>query len=1441
MVTTEQIAFAHPRYRRGPVLGRGAQGVVLQVQDCEDPQRPLVAKLYRPGLLAEAQLRAEFALLARMRVPGLVRAHDLGVCEADGAPFLVEDRIDGPDALSWVQASEPLRVQRLLRVLVGAARGLAALHEAGFLHGDLKPAHVRIAGERPVLLDLGAATEAVAHARVCTFTSGYAAPEVSAGGRADARSDLYGLGALAWAAAVGCAPGARPEALRTRAPWVPPRIADVVDRLLATHPQDRLASALDLLGMLGVVGGAGLAGSSPAPIGRSSELQSLLAATPERVRYLVGETGSGKSHLLRELRVAALLAGRTVRLLTPREDSAAQVAHWVALLRGQAHREALPELLLVDALESAPSELSGAIESFRVFAPEGMRLHVIAATRGAPAGAPQLGLQPLPDGDLAQLAAALGVPESQRKRLISSAAGNPGWLVATLGRELLTAEAVLARTRDVSPAACTVLAGVAAVGGSAPRAWLQALELPDAAIAESLATSLLRRRALPSGHEVVYEVEAASLCPELARVLASPELIAAAARVLLAAADATPEALLALAHHAEPGARRALLTAAAGAAREAHARELEIDALLALGRDPAARSFSLLARLERLLRDAGRQAEHAEVVTWLEAAAGHDERMRGLSLRRSAEQRAREGNHTAALQLADAALELARERHDPLLIAQALATRGAARLFSSDHAAAWADLREARAGFSRLSEHGDREELARLDHNLGVVALYRGQLAEASASFQAALQAKQALGDRAGMRACLRNLGYTATRAERYDEAEHWLSRALQLARSLRQGAGEAWSLVALAEVEARRGNGPLAERHLAELEALGPSVPATVQADVALVRAELALNARDAGALERALAGLDPALCASDAQVDANRLLLEARAQLELAQPVARAQQLRAAMRDALAALRRARAAELALAVRDAERVLARIRAARSDRRASAAAASGEGSQLAATRDFMLQLATLPATEVVSAFARHASLALGAERVFMLRFEGAHCSACSALDMDGLPISEPERRVDLAAARAALSGEATLAPKVHSDGRGVRVWFATPPLAASQARWVALAEHRFLPSAFARLDPELARDLSALLTLAARLAAAPVHPASTSGPLSAATEPSSRELPAHSSSALPTITPRHVFPGIVGSSRALRSALLRLDAAIDSDLPLLLTGETGVGKEMFARAVAELGPRRGRPFVAVNCAAISGSLFESEFFGHERGAFTGAERRRVGVLLQADTGVLLLDEIGDLPLPQQVALLRALETKLVRPLGAESERKFDLRLVAATNRDLDRAVAEGTFRRDLLYRINVLEVRVPSLRERAGDIEQLALHFLRNHRSTLTLSPAALEVLRDYAWPGNVRELAHTMLRLSTLHDTRIELEHLPRHIRGTRTRSRPEPVRGLLPRVEDPKLEVLQTLEQTGGNISHAARVLGLTRHGLKKRMLRLGLRNSSRGENA
>jgi len=315
----------------------------------------------------------------------------------------------------------------------------------------------------------------------------------------------------------------------------------------------------------------------------------------------------------------------------------------------------------------------------------------------------------------------------------------------------------------------------------------------------------------------------------------------------------------------------------------------------------------------------------------------------------------------------------------------------------------------------------------------------------------------------------------------------------------------------------------------------------------------------------------------------------------------------------------------------------------------------------------------------------------------------------------------------------------------------------------------------------------------------------------------------------------MPRAEPRRLFPAILGTSAVARRALAKLDAAIDGDLPVLLIGETGTGKELFARALHEHGPRGRAPFVAVNCGAIPDALLEAELFGHTRGSFTGAERARPGLIARAAGGTLLLDEIGELPLPRQAALLRALETHSYRPVGSDDERTFDLRVVASTNRDLERAVDAGTFRRDLLYRLNVVQIVVPALRERTEDIALLAQSFLKRAGSSAEIAPGAMAALRAYRWPGNVRELEHVMQRLAGTGVSVIRLEHLPRSLRSG-VSSREAVARPPEPR--DERAQVERALAGTGGNISHAARALGLTRQGLKKRMARLGMRSALPG---
>jgi DNA-binding NtrC family response regulator len=231
-----------------------------------------------------------------------------------------------------------------------------------------------------------------------------------------------------------------------------------------------------------------------------------------------------------------------------------------------------------------------------------------------------------------------------------------------------------------------------------------------------------------------------------------------------------------------------------------------------------------------------------------------------------------------------------------------------------------------------------------------------------------------------------------------------------------------------------------------------------------------------------------------------------------------------------------------------------------------------------------------------------------------------------------------------------------------------------------------------------------------------------------------------------------------HALANLVGADPGFAAAVDRLPAIAASDATVLITGETGTGKELFARAVHYLSPRAARPFVAVNCGAISDSLLEDELFGHERGAFTDARARRTGVLEAADGGTLFLDEVSSMSGRAQAALLRVIQERSFRRLGSSTERRVDLRIVTATNVPLDALVVQGALRADLYYRVNVLPVHLPPLRERTADILRLARHFLDRHArsgsSVPRLTVEAEAALLAHDWPGNVRELENTIVR---------------------------------------------------------------------------------------
>ncbi len=303
--------------------------------------------------------------------------------------------------------------------------------------------------------------------------------------------------------------------------------------------------------------------------------------------------------------------------------------------------------------------------------------------------------------------------------------------------------------------------------------------------------------------------------------------------------------------------------------------------------------------------------------------------------------------------------------------------------------------------------------------------------------------------------------------------------------------------------------------------------------------------------------------------------------------------------------------------------------------------------------------------------------------------------------------------------------------------------------------------------------------------------------------------------------------------PGnLVGASQAMEEVLRQVRKVAPQKTTVLVVGESGTGKELVARAIHALSPRAALPFVAVNCGAIPSELIESELFGHVRGAFTDATRTKKGLAEEADGGTLFLDEIGELPPPMQVKLLRFLEDEEVRPLGDVRSRKVDVRVVAATGRDLGRAIAAGQFREDLFYRLDVVSVRLPPLRERPGDIPVLAAHFLaryarlRPELAGMRLSDDASDALVAHRWPGNVRELEHALERAVVLAEGPvIREEDLPDTVRAAPPAGAPavSHVQGTLSikratRAVEEQL-IRAALERTGGNRTRAAELLELS----------------------
>ncbi|MDZ7331352.1 MAG: sigma-54 dependent transcriptional regulator [candidate division KSB1 bacterium] len=314
-------------------------------------------------------------------------------------------------------------------------------------------------------------------------------------------------------------------------------------------------------------------------------------------------------------------------------------------------------------------------------------------------------------------------------------------------------------------------------------------------------------------------------------------------------------------------------------------------------------------------------------------------------------------------------------------------------------------------------------------------------------------------------------------------------------------------------------------------------------------------------------------------------------------------------------------------------------------------------------------------------------------------------------------------------------------------------------------------------------------------------------------------------------------------FDQIISASEAMEEALNLAGRAAPSKATVLITGESGTGKELIAKAIHYASPRKDQPFVAVNCAALAENLLESELFGHEKGAFTGADRQRKGRFELANHGTLFIDEVGEIPLTTQVKLLRVLQEQTFERVGGTETIKVDVRIVAATNRDLEELIEEGRFREDLFYRLNVVRINVPPLRKRKSDIPLLVDYFLKkysaeNNKKVMGISKEAMDLLMKYDYPGNVRELENIIEQSVVLCRTDIIMvRDLPMTVRGMRPESKKVDPFGegtFIERVEAfEKALIAQAMEQAQGVQTQAARILGITERHLRYKLQKYGMK--------
>jgi len=1423
---------------------RVARGDRLAVLRCLDPA-------------AAERWRGEIDALTRAAGEGIARLVDFGRLP-DGRLGLWRDWIPGEPLDRWAKNHDS---HQIAAVCVGVAVALAGLHQRGGVHGDLKPANVIVQRDgTPILTDLGLG----GGARAGTSGGGSLlgiAPECLGGSPADARADLFALGSMLHGMLAGRFPNPRefyarfPQADYATASGIPldelpewsrALVGSLLSRDPSSRPKDALEAAKDLAAH------AAIAAPTLPPIRLHWDLLLLRDDWVELVRRALcsgrkrawrlppGEDGSLLASALRAELVTTdpdcvdvVLDGNALRI----DDGQVifvERGRESGALAGFAHPRDLPAF--------TAEQVSAALESsFDFEAGELSELGERLIQTGGGADGIERELQRL-----------------QRRGALTF--GTHGW------RYEAPSEALPGREGLLEDREARCLAEAVERLRRDPKAWLEVRDECRRLSEDGRSQRVLSLLADARG----------SLQDSLPAALQAEEAVAWAALGRQPDAQAVLDRLMSSSHPQDQA--LALRTAGRLAARryEHDAARAAYEQALALDQDDGGDSLYHFARL------AYERGNTAELSTLLERAADSElDRRNAWNLETLAAMSfARSGKMEEARRRLDAQIEAAQREGRTDTLAAALSNRGTIERRSGRLAFAARDLEESVELYASI---GSATGCARVEQVLGGALRELGDLQRAEGILRRSVAAAQRSGETLGALAARGSLGLLLADRGHVRAALDELTASADALEQAGRSLDAAWMRAALAEVQARIGTGraPTAKDPLPDPRVFLASARHArwwkleeLARDWAERAHALAAKLSKDGGAEEALWILERladhnvtqtewrmARLAQDAQLLARLqtppATLEAEAALEFAL------ELETAGRDDRAA-RLAGAVALRARAQDVSREAAEV-AKRCFERAASGLTEAEREVFArrlldgpdeypeeaevllhGLPEELLDMDVLALLEInhrlveqqkldelCREIVRSAVRMSGAERGFLVLEEDGELSFDTALNSRCGAIEEPEMEVSKSILRRALDvGRPVRSSNALDDPNfegarsvvelNLRSILCMPFQADADLRGVLYLDHRVAEEVFDARAERLLGLLADQAALAIRQVRRLEEIQRLNGMLRerVATRESELETARRALRDAEAVVPAS---GLVGNSGPMREVHRLLQFAARAELPTLVTGESGTGKELAARALHSMGPRKDGPFVAENCAALPESLIESELFGAEKGAFTGADKSRAGLFERADGGTLFLDEIGELPIGLQAKLLRVLETGEVRRIGSDRMRAVNFRLVAATNRDLQVESDEGRFRPDLMYRLDAMRIEMPALSTRVEDIPALVEHFLRIESSRSgtdrRITPEVVSVLARRTWPGNVRELANEVSRLCALTIGEISDTELVRDVRDTRaTPGSAAVLQGTMEEIERQAIEA--AIDACDGDKNAAAKLLGISR---------------------